>query len=84
MSTQKKALLAIYAVLGVIAIAFAGSAAAVWAVRILALLAIIHVIEVAVFFKLCREAGGSLPGHLLNVFLFGIIHANELKSAQSS
>jgi uncharacterized protein YhhL (DUF1145 family) len=43
---------------------------------------VVHLIEVAVYFNLCKEAGGSLGGHLVNVFLFGVLHVNELKAAQ--
>ena len=48
------------------------------------ILAVAHTVEMVVFFKLCREAGGSLPLHLLNIFLFGIFHAKEIKEAQQA
>ena len=35
--------------------------------------AVVHAIETLVFFRLCKAAGGSLPGHLLSVFLFGVL-----------
>jgi len=75
-------LLGIYVVLIVLALTQGGAAIGAWSLRILGLLAVVHLIEVAVFFKLCQSAGGSLPVHLLNVFLFGVLHTNELKANQ--
>ncbi|MFK7975787.1 MAG: hypothetical protein AB8C02_06600 [Halioglobus sp.] len=84
MSATKIIMLVVYAVLAVLAFTQTGSALGLWSLRILAVLAIAHVIEMFVFFKVCKEAGGSLPLHLLNVFLFGIVHANELKAAKAA
>ena len=84
MSAGKIVLLVIYAVLAVLALTQGGTAAGVWAMRILVILVVVHSIEVLVFFKTCREAGGSLPGHILNVFLFGVLHVKEIKTAAAS
>jgi hypothetical protein len=75
-------MLVIYAVLACLALTQGGAAVGVWSLRILGILAAVHLVEVAVFFRLCRSAGGSLPVHLLNVFLFGVLHTNELKAAR--
>lgn len=81
MSPVKMATLAFYAILAVLAFTAEG-AVATWSLRLLVILAVAHAIEVVVFFKVCRDAPGSLPGHLLNVFLFGIFHIKEIKAAE--
>lgn len=80
MSPPKLVLLAVYAVLAILSFTMEG-AIATWSLRLLLILAVVHSIEVLVFFKACREAPGSLPGHLLNVFLFGVLHVKEIRSA---
>ena len=82
MSAGKIVLLLVYIVLAGLALTQGGSTTGTWALRALGILAIVHLVETAVFFKLCKAAGGSLPGHLLSVFLFGVLHVKELKAAQ--
>ncbi|MEZ5572398.1 MAG: hypothetical protein R3E64_10285 [Halioglobus sp.] len=82
MSPPKIVLLVLYAVLAGLAVTQGDTSVGVWSFRILILLAVVHAIETLVYFKLCKAAGGSLPGHLLNVFLFGVLHVNTLKAAQ--
>lgn len=82
MSLPKVILLLLYVVLAGLALTQGSSAIGVWSLRILLLLAVVHAIETAVYFKLCTQAPGSLPVHLLQVFLFGVLHVNELKAAQ--
>jgi uncharacterized protein YhhL (DUF1145 family) len=82
MSAAKFVLLAVYAVLAGLAATQGDSTTGVWALRILGILAVVHVIETVVYFNLCKTAGGSFPGHLLSVFLFGVLHVKELKAAQ--
>ena len=84
MSGAKIAALVVYAVLAVLAFAQAGTPAGIWSLRILLVLLVAHAIEVLVFFKACQRAGGSLPGHLINVLLFGVIHMREVKAAQGA
>jgi len=81
MSAAKMILLASYAVLAGLALFMGDTQAGIWGLRILGVLAVAHLVEVVVFFKTCQRAGGSLPGHLLNVFLFGVFHVREIKSA---
>ena len=83
MSVAKIILLVIYAVLAGLALTQGGTTAGVWSVRLLVILGVTHLIETIVFFKLCKAAGGSLAGHLVSVFVFGVLHANELKAAQA-
>ena len=75
-------MLVLYAVLAGLAITQGDTAAGIWSLRLLYLLAALHIIEVAVYFKLCKAAGGSLGGHLLSVLLFGVLHVKELKASQ--
>jgi uncharacterized protein YhhL (DUF1145 family) len=82
MSAGKIVLLMVYAVLAGLALTQGDSTAGIWALRALGILAVVHVIETAIYFKLCKAAGGSLAGHLVSVFLFGVLHVNELKAAQ--
>jgi len=80
MSAGKIVLLVVYAVLAGLALTQGDTTTGVWALRILGILAVVHLIETAVYFKQCKAAGGSLPGHLLSVFLFGVLHVNEIKA----
>lgn len=82
MSPAKIVILLTYAVLAVLALGQGDTAVGAWSLRILLILAAAHLVEVVVFFKLCRSAGGSLPLHLVNVFLFGIFHVQEIRAAQ--
>lgn len=82
MSPVKIVTLLIYVVLAALALTQGESAVGVWSLRILLFLAAVHLVEVVAFFKVCQSAGGSLPSHLLNVFLFGIFHVQEIKAAQ--
>lgn len=79
MSATKIVMLIIYAVLAVLALSVSGPVGT-WSLAILAVLAVAHTIETVVFYRLCESAGGSLPLHLLNVFLFGVLHVKELKA----
>ena len=80
MSSGKISLLLFYAVLIALAIGVAGGQAAVIAGWVLLVLVVVHVIEMAVFFKLCRAAPGSTLGNLLQVFLFGIFHKQQMEA----
>ena len=83
MSTGKIVMLVIYAVLAGLALTQGDSASGTWATRIIVILAVVHSIEVLVFFKQCQAAAGSLVGNLVSVFLFGVLHVNEMKAAQA-
>ena len=81
MSAGKIVLLVIYAVLAGLAFTQAGTAAGAWAFRIILILVVVHAVEVLVFFKACQRAGGSLAGHMINIFLFGVFHMKEIRGS---
>lgn len=76
--------LIVYAILAVLAVSQPETSLGVWSLRILVILAIAHTVEMFVFFKACQGAGGSIAGHMLNVFLFGVIHMKGLNRAGES
>jgi len=54
---------------------------AIWAVAgraVFWIMAAVHVVECLVFLPRMRAAGGSLPSHLLQTFVFGLLYAGEL------
>ena len=79
MSSGKKGALVFYAILAILAITQAGTQIGTVVNWVILGLVIIHALEVVVFFNLCKKAGGSLAGHLLNVFVFGYFHTREIK-----
>lgn len=81
MSAGKIGCLVLYAVLAAVVVTQAGTTAAMVAGWILVVLAVAHVVESVVYFGLCKQAGGSLPGHLLQVLIFGYFHMIEMKAA---
>lgn len=83
MSKGKIVLLVLYAVLAVLAVGQSGTQAGVIAQWIILALVVVHTVELAVFFPLCRKAGGSLVGHMISLFLFGVLHVKELREAGS-
>jgi uncharacterized protein YhhL (DUF1145 family) len=56
-----------------------GSSAAVVGGWLLGILVVAHAVECVVFLPRLRRAPGSLPGHLLRTFVFGILHVRELE-----
>lgn len=81
MSAGKIGCLVIYAVLAGLVITQAGTTAATVAGWALVVLAAVHTLEVALFFRLCKEAGGSLAANMLQLFVFGYYHMIEMKAA---
>lgn len=47
-------------------------------------LVVAHTIEIAIFWKVLKNAPGSFGNHLLQTFLFGIFHVAPLKKAQQA
>ncbi|MCB1700137.1 MAG: hypothetical protein H6985_15775 [Pseudomonadales bacterium] len=81
MSAGKIGCLVLYAVLAAVALTEAGSSIGALAIWVLLVLVVVHAVEVVVFFRLCQQAGGSLPGNMLQVFVFGYFHTIEMKAA---
>jgi uncharacterized protein YhhL (DUF1145 family) len=81
MSAAKISILVLYGVLGAVALTQANTTPGSAALWILLLLAGAHLVEVMVFLPLARRAGGSLVGHMLQVFLFGIFHKREMETS---
>jgi len=84
MSAIKIIGLVIYAIMGFFAITQTENPVGMWSLRILVVLAVLHTIEMFIFFKACQRAGGSMAGHMVNVFLFGIVHMQGLKKTGDS
>ncbi len=80
MSAGKISCLLLYVALVTLAVGLAGGQAAVIAGWVLLALIVTHLIETAVFFKLCRDAPGSTFGNLLQVFVFGIFHKQQMEA----
>ena len=80
MSGTKIAILASYLVLALVAVMADGQLSS-YAMYILGGLALAHLVEIALFYKRCQQADGSMPVHVLSVFLFGIFHVKELEKA---
>ena len=84
MSFNKIVTLVIW-VLGIAAFFCPVESTAVTVLRAVAIfLAVAHVIEIAVFWKVLKQAPGSLGGHVFNTFLFGVFHVGPLKKAQQA
>lgn len=84
MSAAKIVALVLYAIMGFLAISQPESPAGVWSLRILVILAVAHTVEMFVFYKACQRAGGSIAGHMLNVFMFGVVHMQGLKKSEQA
>lgn len=81
MSAGKIGCLVVYAVLAAVALTQAGTTVAAVALWILAAIAAGHVAEMGIYYPLCKQAGGSLPGNLLQVLIFGYFHMVEMKAS---
>ena len=46
---------------------------------LLGILVVAHAVECVAFLPRLRRAPGSLPGHLVRTFVFGILHVRELE-----
>jgi uncharacterized protein YhhL (DUF1145 family) len=81
MSGAKITCLVLYAVLLGLVFTQGGTTAGTAAFWVLIALGVAHMVEMIVFFPLAKRAGGSLPGHLFQIFLFGVFHKKELDTA---
>lgn len=81
MSGAKIAVLVLWALILVLALTQGGTRVGTLAGWTLAVLVAFHLLEVVLFLPLARRAGGSLPGHLLQLFLFGVVHKAEMQAS---
>jgi uncharacterized protein YhhL (DUF1145 family) len=63
-----------------------GSDSGVWGAGrvVFWLLVAIHAVECVVFLPRFRNSGGSVPAHLVQTFVFGILHAGRLEAPAES
>ena len=83
MSVGKIGCLLLYAALAAILVLMPGTAAAQVAFWLAIALVVAHLLEMVVFYGELKRAGGSLGGHLVNVFLFGVFHMKEVRAAST-
>ena len=83
MSIGKIACLALYVTLAAILVLMPGTSAAMVAFWLAVGLVVAHILEMVVFYGELKRAGGSLVGHLLNVFLFGVFHMKEVRAGSA-
>jgi uncharacterized protein YhhL (DUF1145 family) len=84
MSFNKIVTLVIW-ILGIGAFFYPAESTAVSVLRgVVIFLVVAHIIEIAVFWKVLKQAPGSLGGHIFNTFLFGVFHVGPLKKAQQA
>ena len=81
MSIGKIACLLLYAVLLGLVFTMGDPTAGTVALWTLALLVVAHLIEMVLYVPIARRAGGSLAGHMVQFFLFGIVHKKELEAS---
>ncbi len=81
MSGAKIAVLVLWAVMVVLALTQGGTRVGTVAGWTLAVLIAVHLLEAVLFLPLARRAGGSLPGHLLQLLLFGVVHKAEMRAS---
>jgi len=82
MSAQKIVVLVTW--IGILAAMFLGGDALIGTIGkfLFGFLVVAHVVECFLFRKELEKAGGSLGGHLVQVFLFGIVHLAEVRRAR--
>ncbi len=81
MSGAKIAVLVLWAVLIALAATLGGTSIGTFAAWTVGILIVVHLLEMVLFLPLARRAGGSLPGHLLQLFLFGVVHKAEMQAS---
>lgn len=79
MSTQKIVILVVW-VASLLASLFASGIIASIGTGLLGFLVIAHLIECFVFRKELEEAPGGMGAQLVQVFFFGVVHMQELRS----
>lgn len=83
MSSQKIAIGIVW-IASALASAFAGGIIGTIGSLVFGFLVIAHLIECFVFRKELEEAPGSMGSQLVQTFLFGVVHMQELRAAARS
>ncbi len=81
MSPAKITILVLWAILIALAATQGGTMIGTIAAWSIGILIVVHLLETVIFLPLAKHAGGSLPGHLFQVFLFGVFHKAEMEAA---
>ena len=71
----------LYLILGYVAISYPLTLGANISLGVLVLLVIVHLGECFMYRDLIRQAPGSKTWHVLNVFLYGVLHMMVMKDA---
>ncbi len=82
MSSQKIVVLVVW-VASALASLFAGGIISTIGTVLISFLVVAHAIECIVFRKELADAPGGMGAHLGQVFLFGIVHMQELRAGSS-
>jgi uncharacterized protein YhhL (DUF1145 family) len=81
MKLVKSGFLILYVILIYVAITVPLTLPANISLGVLVLLAALHLVECFMYKDIIRQAPGSPLWHLLNIFLFGIVHMMNMKVA---
>jgi uncharacterized protein YhhL (DUF1145 family) len=81
MKLVKSGFLILYVILIYVAITVPLTLPANISLGVLVLLAALHLVECFMYKDIIRQAPGSPAWHLLNIFLFGIVHMMNMKVA---
>ena len=81
MVATKIGTLIVYVILAYVAISFPLTLGAQFCLGLLVLLVLAHIAECFMYRKLMQQAPGAVHWHLVNVFLFGVLHKMEMTAA---
>jgi len=84
MSGAKRGVFAIWLLSALASVGPADSALANAGRTVFWILVVVHAIECVVFFPRLRRAPGPLGRHLMQTFLYGILHVRELPPSQGA
>ena len=84
LSGPKRILLGVWALCALAFLGPADSGAATLGTRIFWVLVAAHAVECLVFLPKLRRAPGPLGSHLVQTFVFGILHVRDLSGSQAA
>ena len=74
MVATKIGTLIVYAIIAWVAISFPLTLWSQFCIGLLVIIVLAHIAECFMYRKLMQQAPGTVPWHLANVFLFGVMH----------